>query len=78
MDVPSVFIWPIPDETFFDGPDLQLEKNFQRKGDIPYKFLSTKDAVIGFSARPNPDNPVMMRAYHQSNDMIVEWAKNHL
>ena len=78
LDVPAAFVCAEEDNQFSNNFRLEVEEILKRKTDIPSKFLLTKGTVHGFAARPNPDNPIIMKAYEQANDLIVEWAKNHL
>ncbi|CAF2136641.1 unnamed protein product [Rotaria magnacalcarata] len=78
LQVPSAFACAQEDERFSDALREEAERILARKKDIPSKFLVTEGTVHGFAARPNPDNPIIMKAYHQTNDLIVEWAKTHL
>ena len=78
LNVPVAFACAEEDNQFSNDFRIKVEQILQNKKDIPYKFLLTEGTVHGFAARPNPDNPVIMKAYEQANDLIVEWAKTHL
>jgi carboxymethylenebutenolidase len=78
LQVPAAFACAEEDSSFSDAFRVEAEQILARKPEIPSKFLVTAGTVHGFAARPNPDNPVIMKAYHQANDLIVEWAKAHL
>jgi hypothetical protein len=78
IHVPAAFACAQEDEQFSDQFRKEAEIILAQKKDITTKFLFTEGTVHGFASRPNPDNPIVMKAYHQANDLIVEWAKNHL
>lgn len=78
LQVPAAFACAQEDNLFPTSFRVQMEQVLGRKPEIPSKFLLTDGTVYGFAARPNPDNPVTMKAYKQANDLIVEWAKAHL
>ena len=78
LHVPAAFACAQEDEQFSDAFRAEVEKILARKPEIPSKFLVTDGTVHGFAARPNPDNPVIMKGYKQTNDLIAEWAKAHL
>ncbi|CAF3097145.1 unnamed protein product [Rotaria sp. Silwood2] len=78
LEVPVAFVCAQEDYQFTDALRAEAEQILSRKPEIPSKFLLTEGTLHGFAARPNPDNPVIMKAYKQANDFIVEWAKTHL
>jgi len=78
LRVPAAFACAQEDNMFSDASRAEAEQILARKPEIPSKFLVTDGTVHGFASRPNPDNPVIMKAYTQANDLIVEWAKAHL
>jgi len=78
LQVPAAFACAQEDTQFSDALRTEAEQILARKSEISSKFLITEGTVHGFAARPNPDNPVIMKAYTQANDLIVEWAKAHL
>ena len=77
LEVPAAFACAQEDNQFSDALRKEAEQILVKKG-VPNKFLLTEGTVHGFASRPNPDNPVTMKAYKQANDLIVEWAKTHL
>ncbi|CAF1057466.1 unnamed protein product [Adineta steineri] len=78
MNVPIAFACAQEDHSFSDAFRAEVEQILARKPEVPSKFLLTEGTVHGFAARPNPDNPVVMKGYTQANDLIAEWAKTHL
>jgi len=78
LQVPAAFACAQEDSQFSDAFRAEVEQILARKPEIPSKFLVTDGTVHGFASRPDPDNPVVMKAYKQANDLIVEWAKTHL
>jgi hypothetical protein len=78
LQVPAAFACAQEDNQFSDDFRKEAEKILAQKPEIPSKFLLTEGTVHGFASRPNPDNPIIMKAYEQANDLIVEWAKTHL
>jgi carboxymethylenebutenolidase len=78
LQVPAAFACAQEDNQFSDARRVEAEQILARKSEIPSKFLVTDGTVHGFASRPNPDNPGVMKAYKQANDLIVEWAKAHL
>ncbi len=78
LQVPAAFACAQEDNQFSEAFRIEMEKLLGQKPEIPSKFLVTEGTVHGFASRPNPDNPVVMKAYTQANDLIVEWAKTHL
>jgi hypothetical protein len=76
--VPAAFACAQEDDQFSDAYRAEVEQILARKPEIPNKFLLTDGTVHGFASRPDPDNPVVMKAYKQANDLIAEWAKAHL
>ncbi len=78
IKVPVAIVCAQEDDQFSDSFRREAEQILARKSDLPHMFLLTNGTVHGFAARPNPDNPVVMKAYKQANDLIVEWAKTHL
>ncbi|CAF1436847.1 unnamed protein product [Didymodactylos carnosus] len=78
LQVPAAFACAQEDNQFSDAFRAEAEQILAHKPEIPSKFLVTHGTVHGFASRPNPDNPVIMKAYTQANDLIVEWAKAHL
>jgi carboxymethylenebutenolidase len=78
LHVPAAFACAQEDNSFSDAARTEAEQILARKSEIPSKFLVTEGTVHGFAARPNPDNPVIMKGYKQANDLIAEWAKAHL
>ncbi len=78
LQVPAAFACAQEDSQFSDASRAEAEQILARKTEIPSKFLVTEGTVHGFAARPDPDNPVIMKAYKQANDLIAEWAKTHL
>ncbi|CAF3868029.1 unnamed protein product [Rotaria sordida] len=78
LDVPVAFVCAQEDYQFTDALRAEAEQILSRKSEIPSKFLLTEGTVHGFAVRPNPNNPVLMKAYKQANDFIVEWAKTYL
>jgi hypothetical protein len=78
LAVPAAFACAQEDGQFSDAFRAEMEQILAGKPEIPSKFLVTEGTVHGFAARPNPDNPVVMKAYKQANDLIVEWAKTHI
>jgi len=78
LSVPAAFACAQEDMSFSDAFRAEAEQILAQKPEIPSKFLVTEGTVHGFAARPDPDNPVTMKAYKQANDLIAEWAKAHL
>lgn len=78
LQVPAAFVCAQEDNQFTDALRIEAERILARKPDIPSKFLLTEGTVHGFAARPDPNNQLIMKAYTQANDFIVEWAKLHL
>ncbi|CAF1004211.1 unnamed protein product [Adineta steineri] len=78
MNVPIAFACAQEDHSFSDTFRAEVEQILAGKPEVPNKFLLTEGTVHGFAARPNPDNPVVMKGYTQANDLIAEWAKTHL
>jgi carboxymethylenebutenolidase len=78
LQVPAAFACAQEDNQFSDSLRAEAQQILARKSDIPSKFLLTNGTTHGFASRPNPDNPAIMAAYKQANDLIVEWAKAHL
>jgi dienelactone hydrolase len=66
------------DNQFPDSLRQEAEQILARKSDVPSKFQLFEGTVHGFASRPNPDSPLIMKAYEQANDLIAEWAKTHL
>ncbi|CAF1337576.1 unnamed protein product [Adineta steineri] len=78
LEVPAAFACAQEDNQFSDALRATAEEILSRKRDLPSKFMLTKGTLHGFASRPNPDNPVIMAAFKQANDLIAEWAKTHL
>jgi carboxymethylenebutenolidase len=78
IQVPTAFACAQEDDHFSEAFRAEGQQILERKSDVPSKFLVTDGTVHGFASRPDPDNPVIMKAYTQANDLIVEWAKTHL
>ena len=78
IQVPVAVVCAQEDNQFSDAFRQEAEQILSRKSNLPSKFLLTEGTVHGFAARPNPDNPVIMKAFKQANDLIAEWAKTHL
>lgn len=78
LQVPVAFACAQEDDMFSTEFRAEIEQILARKPETPSKFLLTDGTVHGFASRPNPDNPVVMKAYEQANDLIAEWAKIHL
>ncbi|CAF2147457.1 unnamed protein product [Rotaria magnacalcarata] len=78
LQVPAAFVCAQEDNQFTDALRSEAEKILARKLDISSKFLLTEGTVHGFAARPDPNNPVIMKAFTQANNFIVEWAKAYL
>ncbi len=78
LKVPAAFACAEEDNQFSDAFRLEMEGILAQKSEIANKFLLTNGTVHGFASRPNPDNPIIMKAYQQANDLIVEWAKTYL
>ncbi|UJR07366.1 hypothetical protein I4U23_011652 [Adineta vaga] len=78
LEVPAAFACAQEDNLFSDALRTEAQHILARKTEIPSKFLITNGTTHGFASRPNPDNPVIMEAYNQANDLIAEWAKTHL
>ena len=78
LQVPAAFVCAEEDNFFSDSLRLEAERILAKKSPLPSQFLVTEGTVHGFASRPDPDNPVVMKAYQQANDFIVQWAKTHL
>ncbi|UJR34426.1 hypothetical protein I4U23_021833 [Adineta vaga] len=78
LQVPAAFACAQEDDQFPDSLRTEAQQILSRKSDIPSKFVLFDGTVHGFASRPNPDNPTIMAAFKQANDLIVEWAKTHL
>ncbi|CAF3493146.1 unnamed protein product [Rotaria socialis] len=78
LQVPAAFVCAQEDNQFTDALRSEAEKILAHKSDIPSKFLLTEGTVHEFAARPDPNNPVIMKAFTQANDFIVAWAKAYL
>lgn len=78
VEVPIALACAQEDNQFSDAFRAEVEEILKRKSNIPHKVLLTEGTVHGYAARPNPDNPVIMKAYEQTNHLIVEWAQHHL
>ncbi|UJR34566.1 hypothetical protein I4U23_027342 [Adineta vaga] len=78
LQVPAAFACAQEDDFFSDSFRTEVQHILSRKSDITSKLLLTHGTVHGFASRPNPDNPTIMAAFKQANDLIAEWAKTHL
>ncbi|CAF1328329.1 unnamed protein product [Adineta ricciae] len=78
LQVPAAFACAQEDDQFPDSLRIEAQQILARKSEIPSKFVLCDGTVHGFASRPNPDNPTIMAAFKQANDLIAEWATTHL
>lgn len=78
MEVPTAIVCAQEDNLFSDSFRNEAQQVLMRKSELPNKFLLTNGTAHGFASRPNPDNPLIMSAFKEANDLIVEWSKTHL
>lgn len=76
--MPTAFAFAQEDEFMPDTFRAEVEEILRQKSNLPYKILLTDETSHGFASRPDPDNPIIMKAFHQVNDLIAEWAKIYL